>query len=136
MDEVVERHGGSGWVHQDRIEMVRVPCSRRRLRREEQRQPAEFLVVTCPYFLAPLPVPRDPAKLMKADCSLDVHHVVFVAALDDVVVRVAGFAEAPPGILAHAMEREYLQAICEFLVRRQDHSAFTGRDILGDVKTE
>ena len=73
---------------------------------------------------------------MDADGGLNIHHIVFEAAFDDLVVLVSGIAEAVPGVLAHAVQGEHLYAADVGLVSRQDHPAFAGGDVLGDIEAE
>src|SRR5262249_21016719 len=104
--------------------------------REGQREVAELALIACPYCPPPFPVLFDAAKLMNADGCLDVHHVVLVAAFDNVVVSVAVVAESPPRVLAHAVEGEGLQAIRQLLVRREAHPSRGGRDVLRHIEAE
>lgn len=69
-------------------------------------QIGERFLIPVPDRLAPLPVGFDAGQLMDADGGLQIHHVVFEAAFDHLVVLVTGVTEAVPGVLAHAVQRQ------------------------------
>src|SRR5712691_8869369 len=107
----------------------------RRLRKD-QRKVTEFSMVSLPYLVAPLPVFLDAPELMDSDRRLDIHHIIFVATIDDIVVLVALVAESPPCVFAHAVEREDFDLIRPRLICRQDHSSLARCHILGHVEAE
>src|SRR5260370_11965749 len=104
--ELIPRHSGALGIDQHGIQVIRVTCSLLRLRWKCQREVAKFPLVAGPYCLTALPVCLDAAQLMQADRGLNVHHVVLVAALDDVIVFVARVAESPPRVFVHAVQSE------------------------------
>ena len=75
-------------------------------------------------------------QLVNADGRLDVHHVVFKAALGHVIVLVPVVAETPPCIPGEAVKRKDFGPADVLFRSRQDHSAFTGDDVLGHIEAE
>ena len=73
---------------------------------------------------------------MNTQRRLQIHHVVFEAGFDDVVMLVALIAETLPGVFAHPMQRQHLDAREVVFITRQDHAAFAGRNILRRIETE
>src|SRR5262245_58711585 len=103
---------------------------------ESQWEASQFSLVNCPYFLPTFPILLNPAELMDADGGLNVHHIVLVPTFDDVVVFITVITEAPPRVFAHPVEGKDFESVGMPLVRRQDHSPFTGYHVLCHVKAE
>src|SRR6266851_10063690 len=101
-----------------------------RLRRKCQGEAGEFPLIDGPYFLPTLPIHLNPAELMDPNSRLNVHHVVLVATIDNVVVLVTLITESPPRVFAHAVQGKDFESISMLLVHRQDHSALAGRHVL------
>ena len=102
-------------------------CAHIRLLWQSQWEASKFSLVGRPYFLPTFPILLNAAELVDADCRLDVHHIVLVATLDDVVVFVTLIAKSLPCVLAHPVERKDLDPVSMPLVSCQDHSPFAGR---------
>src|ERR1044072_1664394 len=74
--------------------------------------------------------------MMDSEGWLQLHHVVFETRLYNVIVLVAFIAKTFPGVLAHAVQRQHLDARQIFFTASKHHPAFAGRDVLGRVETE
>src|SRR6185437_7348841 len=107
-----------------------------RWRGQADRQARESLHVSVPRGFATLPILLHTRKLVDADCSLQIHHVVFEAGLYYLVVLVTLVAETVPRILAHAVQGQHLRPRNARLVAAGDHAALPGDDVLGGVETE
>ena len=86
-----------------------------------------------------LPAPKvllHAGELMDADRSLEIHHVVLEARLDDFVMLEAFVGEALPGIRRKAVEGKTLDPGCIGLRGGRDHSALARDDVLGRVEAE
>ncbi len=73
---------------------------------------------------------------MDPNRRLKVHHVVFVATFDNVVVLVTLITEAPPRVFAHPVQGKDFEPIGISFVHRQNHSPLPSRHIFGHVKAE
>src|SRR5262249_8734286 len=112
-DKLVTRQPSPLRIYQYGIEMIGVARPLIRLRRKSQGEAGEFPLIGLPYFFSTLPVHIDAAKLIDPDRCLDVHHVVFIATIDDVVVLETLITEAAPRVFAHSVQgKDLIRSAC------------------------
>src|SRR4051812_40421426 len=87
-----------------------MPLVRPDWRWQPERELSESIQVSIPDLLAPSPARFDLFKLVKADGRLQIHHIIFKAALDHLVVLVALIAKAFPRIFAHPMQPKHFDS--------------------------
>ncbi len=73
---------------------------------------------------------------MNANGRLNVHHIIFKAAFNDLVMFVPFIRKPFPCIFAHAMKSKCLDAGGIRFLCGNDHAAFTGDNIFGYIKTK
>jgi hypothetical protein len=110
-DKLVPRQISSLGIDQYSIEMVGMARPFIRFRWKSQWEVSKCFLVSCPYFLPPFPILLNTAELMDADSRLNVHHVVLVATLDDVVVLIPLITKSLPRVFAHPVEGKDLDPV-------------------------
>src|SRR5690349_22967849 len=116
--------------------MIGVPGARLRRNRQCNGKVRKSLQVSCPNSLTMLPSRLHPPQLVDSKRRLNVHHVVFESALDDVIMLVAVIAEALPGILAHPVEPEDPYTLDVLLSPCEDHAPLASRKIFSHIEAE
>ena len=73
---------------------------------------------------------------MDPDGSLQIHHVVLKASLNDLIMLVALVTKTVPCILAHSVQSQHFCPGDKLLVTANNHPAFTSDNIFGGVEAE
>jgi hypothetical protein len=73
---------------------------------------------------------------MYAQRSLQIHHIEFETALNDMIVLVPFVTKAMPGILGHAVQREHFHTRYVLGTPTKNHPTFARNDVLGDIEAE
>jgi len=107
IEESITADAAAGRVDHHRIEVVAVPGVGLGCGGQRNRQIGERVVVELPQLATALSVSLDPRQLVPAERCLQIHHVVFEAALNDLVMLVALVAETVPDVLAHSVQRQH-----------------------------
>jgi len=94
-----------GFIYQNGVQVISMNCIRFGVRGQSNRQIRKCFVLALPNLLPPLPIRSNSFHLMKADRSLQIHHIVFKTDFHHLVVLVTRVSEAVPSIFAHTVQR-------------------------------
>ena len=134
IEESIAADAAASGVDHYRMEVVSVSGIGLRWDGESNRQLGKPVVVASPQLAAALPVFLNSRQLVQADRCLQIHHVVFEAALDDLVMLVPLVAETVPGVLAHPVQRRHSRPRDARFAAAEDHATLTGPHGLGDIE--
>src|SRR5262245_59244586 len=136
VEKLVAANPATLLIDERSVEMMRVAGIRLGIAWKCESGSPEPLLVRVPDLATPDPVRLDTAQLMDSDRGLEIHHVVFEAGRDNVVVLVADIAEPLPRVLRHPVESQHLHSVGKAAVLGDHHSALARRHVLCRVEAE